>query len=202
MGRQGEGSRVDRVPRDGLAGFLGAFRAQTMEVENLPALPVCRGPENGSPQSHRLQLCPRVSVPVPRRMLPASRTRTARAVHTPALTHCLHHPWSERAHQLRVPDLDAQPPGPRVQLLKSYPPMGSSSSRALLARSHASAHRRTGEGAGAAWFPGSICSAPHAVDPVSDSHTAGGPAASKVGDPFLRVAFLFPEAEATTLFLT
>lgn len=114
----------------------------------------------------------------------------------------LHHPWSERAHQLRVPDLDAQPPGPRAQLLKSYPPMGSSSSRALLARSHASAHRRTGEGGGAAWFPGSICSAPHAVDPVSDSHTAGGPAASKVGDPFLRVAFLFPEAEATTLFLT
>lgn len=40
------------------------------------------------------------------------------------------------------------------------------------------------------------------VDSVSDSHAAGGPAASKVGDPFLHVAFLFPKAGAATLFFT
>lgn len=49
--------------------------------------------------------------------------------------------------------------------------------------------------------------APHTLlpalsDSVSDSHAAGGPVASEVGDPFIHVAFLFPKGGAATLFFT
>lgn len=78
--------------------------------------------------------------------------------------------------------------------------MHSSPSRVLLPRSHAGVYSRAQQGG--TQFLGPTHSAPHAVGSVSNSHAAGGPAASKVGDPFLRVAFLFPKAGAATLFFT
>lgn len=77
--------------------------------------------------------------------------------------------------------------------------MHSSPSRVLLLHSHAGVYSRAQQGG--TWFPGPTHSAPHSVDSVSHSHAAGGPAASKVGDPFLHVAFFFPKEGGCNSFL-
>lgn len=159
-----------------------AFIAQIVMVEEPPSPHVYRGPELTQHSASRPRLSPSVFVYVPRRTPPDSSTRAARVVHAPAFTLCLHHPPSvQPVHQLWGHGLGAQ------TRCSSSPQMHSSPGRVLLPHSHAGVYSRAQQGG--TRFPGPTHSAPHSVDSVSDSHAAGGPAASKVGDPFLRVAF-------------
>lgn len=72
-----------------------AFRAQIITVGEPHSLAsVYRGPELAQHSAIRPRLSLSVVVHVPRKMLPDSGTRAARAAHAPVFTRCLHHPWS------------------------------------------------------------------------------------------------------------